>query len=149
MFGLYEIAGGRLLSVGTVLADPLPDGTATRALPEGGVAFSSHDWDAAAADWVPHVATADTRLTVLQFKGRFTQAERDLIEIATVEHPDRTVRARLRMLDKDLESVAEKIVDRRDARTQIGIGMLAQITFEGVALLEPGRVAEIIGADAL
>lgn len=149
MIGLYDVASRRLLSVGTVLPDPLPEGMATRALPEGGVAFVTHDWDAVAADWVPHVEAANTRLTVLQFKGRFTQAERDVIEIATVEHPDRTVRARLRMLDKDMESAEGKMIDRRDARTQMGVGMLAQITFEGSPLLAAGRVVEIIGEDAL
>ena len=149
MFGLYDIATGRLLSVGTVLPEALPAGVGTQPLPQGGVAFVSHDWDDVAADWVPKVVPAQTRLTVLQFKGRFTQAERDLIEIATVEHPDRTVRARLRMLDKDLESAAEKIIDRRDQRTQMGVAMLGQIVFEGSPLLSSLRVAEIIGADAL
>lgn len=149
MIGLYEITTGRLLSVGTVVSDPLPAGTATRALPPGGVAFVSHDWDASVANWVPRVVLANTRLTVLQFKGRFTQAERDRIEIATVEHPDRTVRARLRMLDKDMESAEGKVLDRRDPRTQMGVGMLAQIAFEGSPLLAAGRVGEVVGADAL
>lgn len=109
-------------------------------------------YDVALMDFSPisGAAAADTTLTVLQFKARFTQAERDMMEIAQEEHPDRLVRARLRQLEKDLESAQNKIVDRADPRIQMGVYMLTQLVFEGQPLIaDVARAQEIIGADAL
>lgn len=50
--GLYVLADGRLVSVGTAPAD-VPAGHAVRALPAGAVYGVTHEWDDAAADWVP------------------------------------------------------------------------------------------------
>lgn len=113
------------------------------------------EWDALARAFVapptqePTVARPITTLTVLQFKGRFTLAERLRIERATVEHEDADARALLRLIDKDLESTQNKIVDRADLRTQWGVQQLATISFAGAPLLTGERALAIIGADAL
>lgn len=102
-------------------------------------------WDAATLDYVPlPPPVPDCTCSVLEFKARFTTAERIAIERATESHADADVRATLRMIEKDLSDVSEKRVDRGDARTQQGVGFLAS-----VGLIAPSRVAEIIGADAL
>lgn len=114
---------------------------------------SIEPYDVVARDFVPPPVVIEppvTTLTVLEFKARFTQEERDLMEIAQDEHPDRLARARLRQLEKDLESAQNKIVDRADPRIQMGVYMLTQIVFEGQPLVaDIARAQEIIGADAL
>lgn len=113
------------------------------------------EWDAVARAFVappapePPVITPVTTLTVLQFKGRFTLAERLRIERATAEHTDGDTRALLRIIEKDLESAQNKIVDRADPRTQYGVSVMNTIIFEGAPLLTSERVLAIIGADAL
>lgn len=131
------------LKAGDTLAEDAEHDT----VPDGN-AFAWNGTTFAAIVVTPPTPIASTLCTVLEFKGRFTQAERDLIEVATVEHPDRIVRARLRMIKEDAESAKDKIMDRADPRVQRGVGYLATVVFEGAPLIEAARVPAIIGGDA-
>lgn len=149
MIGLYRVQDGALLSVGTVLPDPLPDGTATLALPEGAVYGVTHTWDPATPAWVPVVVAPDTRLTVTQFRERFTDAERDRIELAQHEHPDALVRARLRRAEKELVSVQGQMADRAHPALQRAVAWMTTVTLDDEPLIaDISRAIEIIGADA-
>lgn len=149
MIGLYRVQGGALLSVGTVLPDPLPEGTATLALPEGAVYGVTHTWDAATPAWVSVVVAPDTRLTVTQFRERFTDAERDRIELAQHEHPDALVRARLRRAEKELASVQGQMADRAHPGLQRAVAWMTTVEIDGVPLIaDMTRAVAIIGADA-
>jgi hypothetical protein len=84
-------------------------------------------------------------LSVLEFTtGRFTQAERERIELAMDLHPDPRTRVRLRLLDKDLQNSGNKQIDVRDPRTQMGVGFLTTVVYEGAPLLVPSRVPVIL-----
>lgn len=149
MHGLYRVQDGALLSVGSVLPDPLPEGTATLALPEGATYGVTHTWDAATPAWVPVVAVPDTRCTVTQFRERFTEAERDRIEMAQAEHPDPLVRARLRRAEKELASVQGQMADRAHPALQRAVAWMTTVTLDGEPLIaDITRAIDIIGADA-
>lgn len=84
-------------------------------------------------------------LSVLEFtSGRFTQAERERIGLAMELHPDPQTRVRLKLLDKDVQNAKNKEVDVRDPRTQMGVGYLTTVTYDGAPLLQPSRVAQIL-----
>jgi hypothetical protein len=73
---IYKIGNGALVSIGTVLADPLPGGMAAKQyadLPGAGMA-----WDASVQDFVA-VPPAPVLLVPQDFMGRFTVAEETAI----------------------------------------------------------------------
>lgn len=149
MHGLYRVQDGALLSVGSVMPDPLPDGTAVLALPEGATYGVTHTWDAESVAWVPVVVPPETRLTVTQFRERFTEDERDRIELAQAEHPDPLVRARLRRAEKELASVQGQMADRAHPGLQRAVAWMTTVEIDGVPLIaDMTRAVAIIGADA-
>lgn len=148
MIGVYELATGRLLSVGSP-PTVVPDGCGFLALPEGATYGVTHTWEERSRTWVEIPAVVDTRLTVTQFRRRFTATERDRIELAQTEHPDPMVRARLRRAEKELNAVQGQIADRRDPDLQRAVAWMSTVEIDGVKLVaDMTRAIEIIGADA-
>ena len=102
-------------------------------------------WDAVALDYVPLPAPApDFSCSVLDFKARFTTAERQAIKAAQKRHAVDAVRDALDLIAEDMESARDKTLDRRDPRLQAGVQALAMF-----GLITSSRAADIIGADAL
>jgi hypothetical protein len=97
----------------------------------------------------PFVPAPTTELTVREFKARFTDAEKDRIELAQEAHPDPMVRARLRRLEKELSSVKGQMCNRADRDLQRGVAFLTTVQLDGSPLLvSMTRAVTIIGADA-
>lgn len=111
-------------------------------------------WDAATKTYVDRqdvtpTPIAETRLTVRQFRARFTDTERDRIELAQTEHPDALVRARLRRAEKELQSVQNQVCDRADRDLQRMVAWMTTVSLDGAPLIaDMNRVIAIIGADA-
>ena len=136
MVGLYVLADGRLVSVGTAPAD-VPAGHAVRALPAGAVYGVTHDWDASTADWVAKGPTLRYVLSRLEFRWRYTLAEQLGIELAERTHETATVRATLAVLRQSLAESTE--IDVRDPRTVQGVQYHASI-----GLIATDRVTQIL-----
>lgn len=75
---LYETATGRLLSIGSVVADPLPEGTAVVEYAER-PDQTTQVWDEATHDFVQR-ASVPPSLTRIDFIRRFTVAERESLK---------------------------------------------------------------------
>lgn len=89
-------------------------------------------------------AVADTKITVLAFRQRFTTAEKTNMEIASIDNPiaDMSVRlasASLRVYMADV--AAATYVDLQDAKTRAGI-----TTLEVMGVIGVGRASEILDA---
>lgn len=125
---VYRTADGALLSVGSVLADALPEGVEAREYEErpdqGAVA-----WDADARDFVA-VPPRRPLWTVPEYVQRFTAAE----WVSIVDDPRPEVRRLVH-----LTNVAKEI-DPESPTVQGGLQYL-----EAVGLIAPGRAAEILG----
>lgn len=85
---------------------------------------------------------AQTRLTRLQFRNRFTAQEKALLELAAIDDPtaataQRLQAASLRAYLADL--AAAEFVDLADASTVAGVQAL-----EAAGLLAQGRAAEVL-----
>ena len=92
------------------------------------------------------VLLAQTRLTRLQFRNRFTAQEKALLELAAMDDPSaepaqRLQAASLRAYLADL--AAAEFVDLADAPTVAGVQAL-----EAAGLLAEGRAVEILDAAA-
>ena len=88
------------------------------------------------------VLLAQTRLTRLQFRNRFTAQEKALLELAAIDDPaaataQRLQAASLRAYLADL--AAAEFVDLADASTVAGVQAL-----EAAGLLAQGRAAEVL-----
>ena len=86
----------------------------------------------------------DTRLTKLAFRNRFTQAEKVMLEIASLDDPtapmpQRQQAAALRATLAD--TAAATFIDLSQAQTRAGVQML-----EAGGLLAEGRALEILDA---
>lgn len=102
-------------------------------------------WDTNALDYVPKPPPPpDLTCTVLDFKARFTQQERQSIKAAQKRHPNDAVRDTLDLIAEDMESARDKMLNRGDPRLQAGVRAL--VTF---GLITSARADAIIGADAL
>jgi hypothetical protein len=122
---VYRESDGEAVSIGTVLADPLPEGMAAKAFgserPEG-------RWNPATLDFDP-LPAPEVVMSRIDFMRRFTPAERVSIRAST----DPYVR--------DIEELlrAADTVSLSHPDTQQGIGYLMHI-----GLLSPERGAEIL-----
>ena len=86
----------------------------------------------------------DTRLTKLAFRNRFTQAEKVMLEIASLDNPAATMpqRQQAAALRATLaDTAAATFIDLSRAETRAGVQML-----EAGGLLAEGRALEILDA---
>lgn len=140
---VYLIATGELLSVGTVVADTLPEGASVADLGE----------DRPVGEWNPITLVFDAapvaarQISKLQFRELFAATKRELVDEfnATFEaHPaltaaqKRTIRTGL----KDFES-AQGITVPLDARV---LGMLG--LYQAVGILNADELAAIVSGAA-
>ena len=126
VYGLYEIATGTLLSVGTIVSDPLPDGTATLALPDGAVAFVTVDWQAQPPAWVPKAPTPIVVMSRGDFMRRLTFDREVVLRIVMNDAATAaSLRAQLQTLDAWLARASD--VDVTDPITVGGVGLMAQV----------------------
>ena len=101
---------------------------------------------------VPEVVeTPKRRLTKLQFRNRFTAAEKRAIEFASLDNPsasqeDRLKAADLRVFLADVEAATPEpdgtSIDLDDPRTFAGVNAL-----ESYGLIATGRAAEILSGN--
>ena len=87
-------------------------------------------------------APAETRLTVLQFRQRFTLAEKAAIDLAAIDNPTAVLEQRQQaaMLRAVLaDQAAAEFIDLADASTIEGVQMLVQ-----AGLLTEPRAAEVL-----
>ncbi len=126
MVGVYEIATGRLVSVGSVLPEELPVELATLALPEGAIAFSTHDWQAVPPAWVVKPPAFSYVMSRGDWMGRlgFTR-ETALNMLRLSPSGDLQTRATLATLESALLRRAD--VDVRHVETQAGAAILGDV----------------------
>lgn len=119
-------------------------------LKEMDVVPSGYEWDPKRETFLPARSHETvTTLLVWDFLGRFSMTERMRLQRALSEHPDEDVRTCLQLIMWDWQNAPQQTIDRASSRIQEGIAYLAGVTFGKTPLLDPLRVAEIIGADAL
>lgn len=126
VYGLYEVATGVLLSVGTKVSDPLPDGTATLALPPGEVAFATVTWQEQPPAWVPKPPTQIVVMSRGEFMRRLT-FDREVLLRVVMNDPatSASLRANLQTLDAWLNRASD--VDVTDPVTVGGVALMAQV----------------------
>lgn len=141
----YAIArdvDGGLVSVGTVIDDPLPAGLIAVNV---GATPPTGTWNPATRtfeDFVPVADASAWQITKFAFRSRFTQAEKVTIEIASLDNPtapmeQRELAAGLRAAQADQRDAA--FIDLVRADTRAGV-----IALETAGLLAAGRAAEIL-----
>ena len=92
----------------------------------------------------PPPAQVFTHLTKLGFRGRFTQAEKTAIEIASLDDPAATMAQRQQAADIRVylaDVASATYIDLADPSTVAGVQLLEQ-----AGLLAAGRAADILGA---
>lgn len=125
---VYRLATGELVSTGTSVADPLPDGLAVTAL---GDSLPSGDWDCIALAFVS--APIDLKvISKIDFMRRFTVEEE--AKIRTLARTDAMAEVFLSRL------AAVDVVHLDNQETSQGVGYCA---LKGV--IEEYRIAEILG----
>lgn len=98
----------------------------------------------AAAPWV----APDRKVSKLAFRGRFTQAEKVALQLASlhdyaqaIDSPRNVLAATLRTSQADLDAASGDAVDLADERTRAGV-----IGLEQAGLLATGRALEVLDA---
>jgi hypothetical protein len=127
-YAVYELATGALRSVGSVVADPLPDGLAALEL-SGAPDFGAVAWDPATRAFAPRPPAVE--LSAEAFRERFTFAERVAIKQAAAAD------ARVAVLMEDVG--AKATIRLTHPRTVSGLGLL-----QLVGAVTPERAAEIL-----
>ncbi len=85
-YAVYRASNGQLVSVGEVVADPLPDGLASVAI--DGPDIGTHEWDAAALSFVPRLARASrVSWSRYDFLKRIPTPKRIGIRVAAKNNP--------------------------------------------------------------
>jgi hypothetical protein len=148
VFPSVEARNAFLAEIPLADGETLAEDAAHETIPDG----TAYAWDGTTFASIPPVVgepVNDTRLTVRQFKARFTDTEKDRIELAQEAHTDALVRARLRRMEKELQSVQGQICDRADRDLQRGVAFLTTVELDGLPLIaNMTRAVAIIGADA-
>jgi hypothetical protein len=124
---IYDIATGALVSVGTVIAAPLPDGLAAL---DVGDTMPDGDWNPATLSFVARSALPET-WTKYEFKQRMTAAERVAVRAAAASNA--VVADFMDLLD------SSGVVIRANPNVLAGLNYL-----ESIAVLGAGRASEII-----
>lgn len=94
-------------------------------------------------EWITANANINrTKLTVLAFRNRFTQAEKIAIELSSLDNPaapmaQRQVAAKLRVYMADLQAATFADVSRPDMRAGV-------IELEQFGIIAPGRAVQIL-----
>ncbi len=121
-------------------------------LPDGNIVIADADFIAAhhpgavvASDLVPDPpAPVFTRLTKLGFRGRFTQAEKTAIELASLDDPAAPMAQRQQAADIRVylaDVAAATYIDPQHPETRAGVQAL-----EAAGLLGAGRALQILDA---
>ena len=124
-FAVYRISDGQLISVGTVIADPLPAGIASK---DFGTTRPEGSWNETTLEFDPYPLRR--RYTVVALLRRFTRTERNAFRAST----DSAVSDFLFLLQLDDE------VDADDPALSNAIDML-----ETKGIIGQGRADEIRG----
>lgn len=139
MTGLYVVATGRLVSVGTA-PEVVPDGMALAPLPVGATYGVSHDWDEGTAAWVvraPDVSYTMSRGDWMARLGFERETALNMLRLNPAS--DLQTRATLATLESALLRRDE--VDVRHAETIAGANILADVLIAiGIETTE-GRAA--------
>jgi len=133
-YAVYTTSTGALVSVGTVVADPL-DGSLTAKELSGQPNFSTHHWDTGTKDFV--ITTPSTVMGKSSFLDRFTLTEKKRLSlIDDLQASDKTKR--------DVKSFLNflQIVESVDKADSFIISAL--ITMEGCGIIGTGRKSEIL-----
>jgi hypothetical protein len=94
-YAVYDMATGALVSVGTVIADPLPSGMSSQALVAEPTGLR---WNTTTLAFEPPASTLPDSWTVYEFLKRFTSAER--IAIRTLAKTDVNAEDFMHLLDQ-------------------------------------------------
>jgi hypothetical protein len=124
---IYNSATGALVSIGTVLADPLPAGLVAL---DVGETMPDGDWSSATLSFVARSTLPET-WTKYEFKQRMTAAERVAVRAAAASNA--VVADFMDLLD------SSGAVVRANPNVLAGLNYL-----ESIAVLATGRAAEII-----
>jgi len=92
---VYRTSDGQLMSVGDVIADPLPDGLASIEIAEPD--FSTHEWDAASRSFMPKAVNTVRVWSRYEFLTRIPTQKR--ISIRTAAKSDPVVEDFVALLD--------------------------------------------------
>lgn len=129
---VFDAASGELRSLGTVVADPLPEGLASKPFPFDPRAMV---WRPVERDFVqPPPVAAPRRLSPVEFAKLLTVGER----IALRKSSDPVI--------EDFQWFLERAeyIDLDDAITQQGIGYLTTLAADDPARLTEARAARIL-----
>lgn len=150
-FAVIDESSGALVSVGTVVADPLPKGLSAIALTQE---RPTGAWDAALRAFVAVEAPGAWEIKRLSFALRFSQQERIDIEVASL---DQSTDAKASRDQRDQIQSRMLAAAIRDSRRLIGDGervdLRAQTTRDSVTILEKfgllgvGRSAQILDTE--
>lgn len=83
-YAIYETATGRIVSLGTSVASPLPAGLAAK---EVGATRPTGDWDPVTLAFVASVPVAPRAIDPIEFMRRFTMQEEAAIRAAAKSDP--------------------------------------------------------------
>lgn len=127
MTGLYVVATGRLVSVGTA-PEVVPDGMALAPLPEGATYGVSHDWDEGTAAWVEKAAPEITQMTAGDFMRRLG-FEREVVLRMVMRDPTTPplLAAQLDTLSAWLNRIVTTGVDLDDPLIPTGVELMAHV----------------------
>lgn len=130
-YAVYDTATGELRSVGTVVADPLPEGLAAVELDEA-PDLAAHEWSPELLGFVPRTPDPLGRtLTSDEFRQRYTFQERVAAkELAATD-------VRVAVLEEDVRSAP--VIRLGHPRTVAGVQLLVS-----VGVLTEARAAEIL-----
>ena len=119
-YAVYQSAGGVLVSVGTEVANPLPDGLASKELGESDT-HPQGDWDTVNLVFTPF-STVPERWTKYEFLMRMTAAER--IAIRSKATTDPVVEDFMHMLDISGDVVRSNPVVLQGLNYLVSVGCL-------------------------
>lgn len=139
MIGLYRIADGTLLSVASMMPDPLPEGTASLALPEGGTVGVTHVWQTDPPAWVVRQTPTTMRLTRGDFMRRLGFLREVTLNMVQMD-PNTPAQTKATIEALKAWLVRVDFVDVTDPITVQGVGIIGQI-LAGAGQLPEGQQA--------
>ena len=136
MIGLYELATGRLVSVGTA-PEVVPDGHAVASLPEGATYGVTHLWNESTRAWRLMPTPEVTRMTAGDFMRRLGfEREAYLHALRLNASAPLETRAQVETLLQWLNRIVVTGVDLDDPIVPLGVEIMTQVLTAGGRLPE-------------
>lgn len=148
-YGVYDLATGTLLSVGTVLADPMSPTLGVSPVPAGETYDVTVVWDVATRSWVPKPPDTTDDIGKGDFMRRLGFAREVVLRVVMLD-PSQPIQLRAQLQTLDAWLSRAEIVNVTDPITVSGVSLMAQVLDaagdlpEGVAAFTNAMLAPVV-----